>query len=152
MAGKLSGSKSHPVWALLSERLEELRRSRLQQATESVEFLKRLLEIAKEIVEAEKAEKAGSLDSFASVLPDPQKGALTQIFVEFKPDATPEIIERLVADIDAIVRQVRFTGWRDSQPAGREVRQYLHKALKKYGLPETGPLFDRAYAYIKENY
>jgi hypothetical protein len=28
----------------------------------------------------------------------------------------------------------------------------LRKALKKYGLPLTGPLFDNAYSYVRENY
>jgi type I restriction enzyme R subunit len=152
LRAKLSGPKPHSVWGQLSERLEALRRSRLQQATESVEFLKKLLELAKEVVEAEKAEREGTLDQFESILPDPQKGALTQIFLEFKPDTTPQIIERVVTDIDTIVREVRFTGWQASSPADREVRQQVRKTLQKYGLPPAGPLFDRAYAYIRENY
>ena len=55
-------------------------------------------------------------------------------------------------DIDTIVRQVRFTGWSHTQNGDRTVRREVRLTLKKYGLPTTGELFDRAYAYIRENY
>lgn len=149
---KLAGSAAHPVWVSLGKRLEKLREAKVAQATESVEFLKELLEVARQVVEAERAEADGRLDELTSVLPDPDIGALTQILLEFKPDATPEIVERVVTDIDTIVRQVRFTGWQTSHPGDRLVRQEVRIILKKYDLPPTGPLFDRAYAYIVEHY
>jgi len=64
----------------------------------------------------------------------------------------PVIIENIVADIDTIVRQVRYTGWNETQEGDRTVRKEVRLILKKYGLPTTGDLFDRAYAYIRENY
>jgi len=149
---KLAGPSPHPVYESLARRLEKLRQMKLAKATESVEFLKQLLEIARQVVEAEKAEAEGHLDEMASILPDPDIGALTQIFREFKPDAAPEIIEKVVTDIDTIVRQVRFTGWQTSHPGDRQVRQEIRVILRKYELPPTGELFDRAYAYIVENY
>ncbi len=149
---KLQDPDPHSVWVKLSKRLEALRRAKLQQAEESVEFLKNLLEIARQVLEAEKAEDDGTLDDYDSVLPDPNIGALTKIFEEYAPDATPEIIERVVHDIDAIVEQVRFSGWQTSQPGDRKVRQEIRVTLKKYGLPATGQLFDRAYGYVRENY
>ncbi len=152
IAHRLAGPAAHPVWQTLSERLEALRRARLARAEDSVEFLKRLLELARLVLAADKAEREGSLDEFESALPDPNKGALTQILREYAPEATPEIIERVVADIDAIVAQVRGTGWQTSHPADRQVRQEIRKALKKYGLPPAGELFNRAYAYVAENY
>lgn len=128
-------------------------RSVVRLTSASVEFLKRLLELAREVVVAERAGAAGQLDEYAEpLLPDPNLGALTQIFLEFKPDATPEILERIVSDIDTIVRSVRFSGWQTSQPGDREVRKQLRLILKKYGLPMTGPLFDRAYAYVSQHY
>lgn len=39
-----------------------------------------------------------------------------------------------------------------SQEGDRTVRMELRQVLKKFGLPLTGPLFDNAYAYIRENY
>lgn len=79
-------------------------------------------------------------------------GALTQIFHEYSPPDVPVIVEQVVSDIDTIVRQVSSTGCQTSQPGDRQVRVELRKALSKHGLPTTGDLFDRAYAYIRENY
>lgn len=151
LARKLAG-KPHPVYESLARRLDDLRQAKLAEASASVEFLKRLLELAREVVQAERAEAEGQLDSYAeSLLPDPNLGALTQIFLEFKSDATPEIIERIVSDIDTIVRSVRCSGWQTSQPGDREVRKQL-RLVKKYGLPMTGPLFDRVCAYVAQHY
>jgi type I restriction enzyme, R subunit len=57
-----------------------------------------------------------------------------------------------VRDIDTIVKQVRFTGWNETQDGDRTVRKELRAVLKKYALPVTGPLFDNAYTYVAENY
>jgi type I restriction enzyme, R subunit len=65
---------------------------------------------------------------------------------------TPVIVDNVVGEVDEIVRQVRFTGWQTSQPGDREVRRQLRLVLNRHGLPATGDLFDRAYAYIAENY
>ena len=58
----------------------------------------------------------------------------------------------IVADIDAIVRVVRFPGWQHSTSGEREVQKSLRKALLKYQLHKDQALFYRAYAYIKEYY
>jgi type I restriction enzyme R subunit len=147
---KLAGPAAHPVWRALSERLEELRKARVAGATGSVEFLKRLLEVAREVVEAERAEADGRLDEF-SVL-DPDKGALTQILKEYAPPGVPVIVESVVEEIDAIVRPIRGTGWQESQPGDREVRRQLRLVLRNGGLPPSGVLYDRAYAYIRQHY
>ncbi|MHB8460163.1 MAG: type I restriction endonuclease subunit R [Candidatus Limnocylindrales bacterium] len=147
---KLAGETTHPVWRTLSERLEELRRTRLEGAKDSVEFLKRLLELARQLVGAERAEADGRLDAFAIL--DPDRGALTQILSEYAPPGTPAIIEHVVEEIDAIVRPVRGTGWQESQPGDREVRRQLRLVLRNNALPPAGELYDRAYAYIREHY
>jgi type I restriction enzyme, R subunit len=147
---KLAG-KQHPVWISLADRLEALRKAKLQTAAASVEFLKQLLELARALVEAEKRDTEGTLDEM-SVLPDPDKGALTQILQEYAPDQTPALIENVVEQIDQIVRPVRGTGWQTSQPGDREVRRQLRLVLANNGLPAVGELYDRAYAYIREHY
>src|SRR5581483_9916004 len=97
----------NPRYRSLAERLEALRQSYIATAEESVEFLKKLLEIAREVVLADREQVAeegasavavGGSDGTAagSLLPDQRVGALTQIFQEFKPDVTPEIVERVV--------------------------------------------------------
>ncbi len=138
------------VWKSLVERLELLRLSRITSAAESVEFLRHLLELARDLLEAERADDEGRIGDIKVV--DPRKGALTQIFDEYKPEGVPVVIETVVENVDALVQPVRGTGWQTSHPGDRMVRQELRLILKNSGLPPAGELFDRAYAYIRENY
>jgi type I restriction enzyme R subunit len=147
---KLRGTDPHPVWRALSDRLEALRSSHVAGAAASVEFLKRLLEVAREVVEAERAEAAGRLDEFEVL--DPDTGALTQILQEYAPPGVPVIVSTVVQQIDDIVRPIRGTGWQESQPGDREVRRQLRLVLRGNALPPQGELYDRAYAYIREHY
>ena len=62
------------------------------------------------------------------------------------------IIERVVAEIDAVVMSVRFTGWQTSREGDRKVKVAIRQALKKFGIDPTGEIFDRAYAYVAEHY
>lgn len=80
------------------------------------------------------------------------KAALTDLFLELKNEQTPAVVERIVTDIDAIVRIVRFPGWQTTTGGEREVQKSLRKALLKYKLHTDQVLFDRAYGYIKEYY
>jgi type I restriction enzyme R subunit len=64
----------------------------------------------------------------------------------------PKMIERIVADIDEIVRLVRFPGWQNTSAGEREVQKALRKALLKYQLYRDQELFDRAYGYIRQYY
>ena len=96
-------------------------------------------------------EAQGRLDEAQRIL-DPHIGALTQIVNAYKPEGAPVIVDDVVRDIDTIVRQVRYSGWNETQEGDRTVRLELRKVLKKYGLPLTGPLFDNAYGYVRENY
>jgi len=129
----------------LSERLEELRDKAEKGLISSIEFVKELCAIAKETVKAEKKLE----DELQEKSP---KAALTELFLELKTDETPAVVERIVADIDAIVRIVNFPGWQSTIGGEREVQKSLRKALLKYQLHKDQVLFDRAYAYIKEYY
>jgi type I restriction enzyme R subunit len=145
------GNGSHRAYKSLSERLERLRERQLAKAQDSVDFLRDLLDLARDLAAAEKAEDtsgAGGLD----LLPDPNVGALTQIFEEYKPEGVPVIVGKVVADIDAIVKEVRWDGWNNSKEGDKAVRIAIRKVLVRYGLPASGELFDHAYAYVSENY
>ncbi len=135
----------HPKFKSLSERLEELRKKAEQGLISSIEFVKELCKLAKETVQAEKEYEEEIQNK------SPQ-AALTELFLEIKTDQTPAVVERIVADIDAIVRVVRFPGWQTTTGGEREVQKSLRKALLKYKLHTDQVLFDRAYAYIKEYY
>ena len=134
-----------PVFKSLSERLEALRDKAEKGLIASIDFVKELCKIAKETVQAEK-----ELDD--ELQEKTPKAALTDLFLELKDDQTPAVVERIVTDIDAIVRVVRFPGWQDTTGGEREVQKSLRKALLKYKLHTDQALFDRAYGYIKEYY
>ena len=134
-----------PAFKSLSERLEALRDKAEKGLITSIEFVKELCKIAKETVQAEKDLE----DKLQDKTP---KAALTDLFLELKTDQTPAVVERIVADIDAIVRVVRFVGWQQSTSGERDVQKSLRQALLKYKLHKDQVLFDRAYAYIKEYY
>jgi len=147
---KTEGTDPHRVWRSLAERLEELRAAKLADAEASVEFLKRIIELAKDLVRAERADEEGRLDEIRVL--DPRTGALTQIFREYAPETPPAIVEQVVEEVDELVAPVRGSGWQTSVPQDQEVRKQLRLILRKHSLPPTGDLFDRAYAYIREHY
>ena len=75
-------------------------------------------------------------------------GTLSQLFYEYRPDTAPDIIERVVKDIDEIVRQTTFTKWQETDEGTREVRKAIRRALAKYGLAKDQRLFERAFEYV----
>ena len=110
-----------------------------------MEFLKAILELAKETVELENRVEPEEEQDRAIA-------ALTDLFNEVKSKNTAVIVERVVADIDSIVRGVRFDGWQSTAQGEREVKQALRRALLKYKLHTDQDLFDRAYGYIEQYY
>ena len=136
---------SNPKFRQLSERLDALKDRFESGQINSVDFLKQLLEIAKETLQAEK-------ESPPEENEDQGKAALTELFNEIKTAETPIMVERVVADIDAIVRLVRFPGWQGTQAGEREVKKALRKALFKYKLHADEDLFEKAYSYIRQYY
>lgn len=59
------------------------------------------------------------------------------------------MVERVVNDIDEIVRIVRFEGRQTTHAGEREVRNALRKTIFKYKLHQDQELFDRAYGYTR---
>ncbi len=134
-----------PRFIELGKRLEELREKHAQGLVSSIEFLKRLLELAHDAAQAEK-----------EVVPveeiDKRKAALTELFVSIKSNKSPIIIERVVADIDDIVKIVRFDGWQDTIAGRREVKRALRSiVMVKYKIKDND-LFDKAYKYVEQYY
>ena len=73
----------------------------------SIDFLKELLELAKEVV---KLEREIPLEEEINR----GKAALTELFEQAKNGNTPIMVKRVVDDIDEIVRAVRFDGWQNT--------------------------------------
>lgn len=135
----------NPVFKRLSERLEAIRDKAEKGLINSIEFIKELCQLAKETLQAEKGTENQTEQKNA-------KAALTELFLDLKTDTTPIIVERIVNDIDEIVRVVRFDGWQNTTVGEREVKRELRKVLwTKYQIREED-LFNRAYDYIKEYY
>jgi type I restriction enzyme R subunit len=145
LIARLKKHAANPKFKELGERLEKIREKHEQGLLSSLDFLKAILEVAKDTVEAEK-----------QVEPDQEQdralSALTELFNEAKTKHTHVIVERIVTDIDAIVKQVRFDGWQATAQGEREVKQALRRALLKYKLHTDQELFEKAYGYIRQYY
>ncbi len=145
LVSRLNKHGNQPLFKKLSERLEALRDKAERGLINSIEFIKDLCQIAKETLQAEK-------QSIPKEEQKTAKAALTELFLELKTDATPVIVERIVNDIDEIVKIVRFDGWQNSTVGEREVKRELRKILwTKYQIKDES-LYNRAYDYIKEYY
>jgi type I restriction enzyme, R subunit len=145
VARRLRSRQHDPRFKELGERLEELKQRHEQGLLLSVDFLKALLNLARDVVAAESTAEPMADEDLG-------KAALTELFEGARNEDTPIIVERVVADIDEIVRYVRFAGWQNTHAGEREVKMALRKTLFKYKLHQDQELFDRAYGYIREYY
>ena len=142
---RLRNHLHHPRFKELAERLEALKARHEQGLIDSVSFLKALLNLARDVVAAEQA---------VPPLEEEERGkaALTELFEAARNEDTPIIVERVVNDIDEIVREVRFEGWQNTHAGEREVKKALRKTLFRYRLHQDQELFGKAYGYIETYY
>jgi type I restriction enzyme, R subunit len=145
LVARLSRHKNNPTFVALGERLERLKDRHEQGQLHSLEFLKQLLTLAKEVVQAE--QQVDPVDEQARA-----KAALTELFTEAKNSETSVMVERIVTDIDGIVRIVRFPGWQNTKAGEREVQKALRRVIYvKYKIKDQD-LFDKAFGYIRQYY
>ena len=145
LVAKILKHSNNPKFVKLGQKLEALREKHEQGLITSIEFLKLLLELAKEAAQAEK-----------EVVPEAEidKGvaALTELFNGLKNHSTPVIVERVVTDIDSIVKLVRFDGWQGTTSGKQEVKKALRSIVwVKYKIKDKD-VFDKAYNYIEQYY
>ena len=145
LIARLRKHAGNPKFTALGERLEKIKERHEQGFLTSLEFLKAILEVAREVVEAEK-------DVDPEEERDRAKEALTELFKEAKGKNTHIIVERIVADIDDIVKKVRFPDWQHTSQGERLVQKELRRTLLKYKLHTDQELFDKAYGYIRQYY
>jgi type I restriction enzyme R subunit len=145
LIARLRKHLGNPKFTALGERLEKIKERHEQGFLTSLEFLKAILEVAREVVEAER-------EADPEEERDRAKEALTELFQDAKSKNTHIIVERIVADIDDIVKKVRFPDWQHTSQGERLVQKELRKALLKYKLHTDQELFDRAYGYIRQYY
>lgn len=145
LIAKIKKYTDDPKFIKLGERLEGLKTKHEQQLITSIEFLKALLQMAKEAAAAEKqyvpAEEI-----------DKGKAALTELFENIKNGKTPIVVERIVDDIDNIVKIVRFDDWQNTTTGQKEVRKSLRSIINvKYKIKDN-ELFEKAYGYVEQYY
>jgi len=142
---RLRRHMGNPQFRELSERLPAFKARHERGQMHSIQFLKDLLDLARDMVQAEK-EIPPEEDE------DRGMAALTALFEEVRNSETPIIVERLVAKIDEIVRLVRFPGWQNTSAGEREVKKVLRKTLFDVRLHTDTELFEKAYGYIRQYY
>ena len=145
---RLGEHTGDPKFKQFAEKLDELREKMAQNMISSIDFLKQLLAMAKDLLEEEKK------------VDQPQdkrtqaRAALTDLFQSIKTDETPVVVENVVNDIDNevvnIVRQ--FNDAFKSITAQREIKKKLRSILWiKYSIKDND-VFEKAYQYIEMYY
>ena len=145
LVSKIRKHSNDPKFVQLGQKLEDLREKHEKGLVTSIEFLKLLLELAREAAQAEK-----------EVVPEEEidkgKAALTELFNGVKNTQTPVIVERIVNDIDDIVKIVRFPDWQDTTAGTQEIKKALRSIIWiKYKIKDKD-VFDKAYDYIEQYY
>jgi type I restriction enzyme, R subunit len=145
ITARIARHLNNPTFVELGQRLNDLREKYAGIQQSSLDFLRELLELARDTVAAEKV-----IDE----IPREQHGkaALTELFESLKTDDTPVIVEHVVDRIDEVVKAVRFTGWQATNEGDREVRQALRKTLYIQFKIRDPAVFDKALGYIREYY
>lgn len=145
LVAKIRKYSDDPKFVQLGEKLESLREKHERGLITSIEFLKLLLELAKEAAQAEK-------EAVPEEEVDKGKAALTELFNGVKNTQTPVIVERIVNDIDDIVKIVRFPDWQDTTAGTQEIKKALRSIIWiKYKIKDKD-VFDKAYKYIEQYY
>lgn len=134
-----------PRFIALGARMEKLREEHEAGLLTSMAFLKALLDLAKEAAQMER-----------EVVPedreDKGKAALTALFQSVRNENTPVIVERIVSDIDGIVRIVRFEGWQNVSTGRKMISRNLRDVImRKYRIKDT-EVFNKAYSYVEQYY
>lgn len=145
---RLGEHRADPKFKRFAEKLDELRERMEQNMITSIEFLKQLLQLARELLEEEKKIDAPEDRR------EQGKAALTDLFQSIKTEETPFIVEQVVNDIDnEVVKIIRqFNDAFQSVTARHEIKKKLRSILwVKYKIKDND-VFEKAYQYIEMYY
>ena len=145
---RLNKHTNDPVFKKLAEKLDKLREQLEQNLISSIDFLKDLLNLAREVLDEEK--KASKPEDKRTKA----KAALTELFESVKSETTPIVVEHVVNDIDedvvAIVR--KFNNAFETLAGQQEIRKRLRSILwVKYQIKDN-EVFEKAYQYVEMYY
>lgn len=145
ITARIARHLNNPVFIELGQRLNALRERYAEIQQSSLEFLRDLLELAKDTVAAEKAEK--------EIAPEDRgRAALTELFEALRGDETPIIVFNVVDRIDEVVRAVRFDGWQSTIAGDQEVRKALRQTLYVQFKIRDNDVYEKALGYVREYY
>ena len=145
ITARIARHLNNPTFVELGQRLNALREKYAHGQQASLDFLRELFALARDTVAAEK-------ETAEVPAEDRGKAALTELFESLKDNDTPIIVERVVNDVDEVVRSVRFDGWQNTHEGDRLVQQALRKTLYvKYKIRDND-VFEKALGYIREYY
>lgn len=145
LVARILGHVDNPTFVELGKRLEELRDKHAQGLINSIDFLKSLLDLAKDVAAAEQVFPQ-------EIIEERGKAALTELFNSVKNDKTPVAVARIVEDIDGVVNIIKFEGWQDTNAGRREVKKALRSIVAiKYKIKDKD-VFDKAYGYVERYY
>lgn len=147
LAAIIKGHRDDPRFVALGERMEKLREEHEAGLLTSIQFLKALLVLAKDAAQMMRQTPITNDDPTVR-----GKAALTELFQSIRNENTPVIVERIVNDIDGIVKIVRFPGWQNTSTGRKEVSRNLRDVImRKYRIKDTD-VFNRAYSYVEQYY
>ena len=136
-----------PRYIALGERMEKLREEHEAGLLTSIQFLKALLALAKDAAQLMRQVPPEETDPTAR-----GRAALTELFQSIRNENTPVIVERIVNDIDGIVKIVRFPGWQNTSTGRKEVSKNLRDVImRKYRIKDQD-VFAKAYSYVEQYY
>jgi type I restriction enzyme R subunit len=145
ITARIARHLNNPVFVELGKRPNDLRERYADIQQSSLDFLRELLDLARDTVAAEKAVNEKPRE-------EQGKAALTELFESLKTDGTPVIVENMVNRIDEVVRGVRFEGWQSTIRGDQEVRQALRKTLYVQFKIRDNDVFEKGLGYVREYY
>lgn len=145
ITARIARHLNNPIFIELGQKINDIRERYADIQQSSLEFLRELLELARDTVAAEKAADEAPRD-------EQNKAALTERFDALSGEETAIIVENVVNRIDEVFRGVRFEGWQSTIRGDQEVRQALRKSLDVQFKIRDNDVFEKALGYVREYY
>lgn len=142
---RIASHVDEPEFISLGKRLEDLRERYERGQQDSLDFVRELIGLASDTLEAEKTVAERSPEERV-------KEALTDLFTPLIDKDTPLLVKKLVDDIDQVAKRVRYDGWKSDDSGDKEVKAALRRLIwMDYGIKDKA-VFAEAYKYVRKYY
>ena len=133
-------------YAALAERIKALREAVIQNADDALKFLAKALQIARDIVDAQKAPNE------VVIVDDDHIGVLSRIIAEHAPQGLSLAEKRIAEKVDEVVRRTMTMQWDNADARNRGVRRAAAAVFREASLKPVGEPYDSTVAYIEAHY